>query len=199
MAAKIIAVCGPDRVGKATQVSMLSKRLGILGKKVCVFEVPVKSPITYPLIYFMLKSGLVKNFPNLFQVIQSLNKLAFQIFILPFFYLYYDYVIFDRWSLSAIIYGDASGADKRITNFFFRLMKKPDATIVINGIPRNLEVRDAYEADRKFQDLVSVGYTEWAQKNSDIARLVDNAGSRDDVHKRVVASLYDLGICDITI
>lgn len=197
MFAKIIVVEGPDRVGKATQVNLLSKKISNKGLRTKIVEVPVRSALTYPIIYGMLKTGLVKKFPTTFQVIQSLNKLFFQFTILFFYLFRYDYLIFDRWSVSSLVYGNSSGANRLVTDVFYRLMKRVDAVVVINGEPRNLEARDYYEADRNFQKLISNSYSEWVKENSELAREVSSAGSREEVHKRVLNSLYDLGICDI--
>lgn len=189
--AKIIAVEGPDRVGKATQTKMLNDYLVSCGKTVKTVEVPVHGIFSYPLIYLMLKTGLAKFFPNLFQFIQSLNKLTFQYFFLPLLKKKYDYVIFDRWSLSSLVYGESSGVNFNMNLSLFKKLEVPDLTVVINGPARNDEARDSYESDKSFQAVVRANYALWCEKNPKNLKTVNSLGTRDEVHKKIIKSLYE--------
>ena len=62
---KIIVIEGPDRTGKQTQTKLLKKKLTKHGFCPIVIEVPIRSAVTYPLIYWMLRNGLAKKFPKI--------------------------------------------------------------------------------------------------------------------------------------
>jgi thymidylate kinase len=171
---------------------MLSKHLIGRGNKVKTFEVPIFGLITYPLIYGFLKTGLAKLFPNVFQTLQVLNRLIFQLLILPFYLKKCNYVIFDRWALSSLIYGGATGVNNKYNKFLYDLMIVPDVTLVINGPVRNSESRDSYEADKGLQAAVRVDYAMWCKNNPLVARMISSEGSRDEVHQKMIFALYEL-------
>jgi dTMP kinase len=187
--ATIIAIEGPDRVGKATQTDLLVKNLRSNGHKVLHVEVPIKSFVTYPLIYWMLRNGLAKKMPNLFQFVQFLNKFMFQTLKLLFCRWVYDFIVFDRWSLSAIVYGDASGANAKFNRFLYKFLWKPDGIVVMVGQARNATTRDVYESDNTLQTQVRNGYAKWYHDHSDDVVIVDNMGTRDEVHSRIMKVL----------
>jgi thymidylate kinase len=189
--ATLIVVEGPDRVGKATQSSMLTRALSDAGHRVRRVEVPVKSPITYRLIYWMLRNGLAKSVPNLFQFVQFLNKFCFQIFHLVLMRWMYDFIIFDRWALSSVIYGDAGGANKRFTRFLFNRLWQPDGTVILVGAARSGETTDVYEADNSLQSNVRIGYSEWHSTHPEQTAIVDNLGTRDEVHQQIMNTLEE--------
>lgn len=186
--ATIIAIEGPDKVGKQTQTNMLTDRLRKDGHKVKLIEVPVKSIITYKLIYWMLRNGYAKSSPNVFQTIQFLNKWFFQ-FRLMFLRWSYDYIVFDRWSLSAVVYGDAGGASRWYNRLLYRFLREPDALLILVGAARSGEVTDVYEKDNELQANVRTGYAEWFLQHGDDCALVDNLGTRDEVHQRIMRLL----------
>jgi thymidylate kinase len=159
MFAKTFVVEGPDRVGKQTQTNMLVDRLREVGNKVKLVEVPFNDRVTYSVIYWMLKNGMAKSLPNLFQFIQFLNKFFFQVLVLPFLMVFYDYVIFDRWALSAIVYGNVGGANSAMVSFLDNFLFKPRGMVVLTGrahIPGN---EDVYESDSDFQGTVREYYS----------------------------------------
>lgn len=188
--ATIIAIEGPDKVGKQTQTNMLTDALRRDKHKVKLVEVPVKSLLTYRLIYWMLRNGYAKTFPNLFQTVQFFNKWFFQ-FRLLFMRWTNDFIVFDRWSLSAVVYGDAGGANRRYNRFLYKFLREPDATIILVGAARSGEVTDAYEKDNQLQSDVRWGYASWFMEHPKGFALVDNIGTREEVHQRIMKALND--------
>lgn len=184
--ATLVAVEGADRVGKFTQSKLLVEELRRRGAAVLHVEVPIRSRFTYPLIYSMLRSGLAKRLPNVFQFVQFLNKWTFQLLTLSLKRWYYDYVVFDRWSPSAIVYGDATGANRRFNRFLYGLLREPDTTLVIVGPPKSSKATDVYESDTKLQSDVRNGYASWLVQHSDSAVVIDNNGTREQVHERLM-------------
>lgn len=168
--ATFIAIEGPDRVGKQTQARLLYNNLKNLGWKVKTVEVPVKTKITHPLIYWMLRNGSAKRMPKLFQFFQFLNKFFWQLFVCPFLSFKYDYVILDRWAASSIVYGQASGIkNKTFLYFLYNRLFKPDVTLVLNG--KSFEhntVKDSYEKDDEFQDLVRHYYKRFIADSNEL-------------------------------
>ena len=193
--ATILVIEGPDKVGKQTQSNMLVAKLRKDNYKVKLVEVPVKSWITFSLIYWMLRRGYAKSWPNVFQTLQFLNKWFFQFKLLCFRW-FYDYIVFDRWALSAIVYGDAGGANKTYNRFLYWFLRKPDVTMVLVGAARSGEVTDVYEKDNTLQAQVRRGYSEWyvAHAYDNNVALIDNMGTRDDVHARIMNTLDKFGV-----
>jgi thymidylate kinase len=167
---------------------MLTDRLRKDGHKVKLIEVPIKSWLTYKLIYWMLRNGYAKTFPNVFQTVQFFNKWFFQ-FRLSFLRMMYDYIIFDRWSLSAVVYGDAGGANPSYNRFLYRFLREPDALLILVGAARSGEVTDVYERDTELQANVRTGYAEWYLTHQKDCAIVDNLGTRDEVHNRIMRIL----------
>src|SRR5271166_2033608 len=97
---KYIAIEGVDKRGKATQSRLLVENLTRFCSSCALIELPRRHAWSGKLIYWMLKNGAAKTFPTLFQAVQSFNKFSFQNFELYTGYL--DYVVFDRWSASAL-------------------------------------------------------------------------------------------------
>ena len=190
---KLIVVEGPDQVGKATQVALLSNTLRKVGNSVAQVEVPFKDGATHPLIYWMLRNGTAKKNPNLFQFVQFLNKFVFQVFFLFPLMLVSDYVVLDRWSISSLVYGDATGVNQTFNRFLFWFLIKADCTFVIQGktYKRNDE-QDAYEKDSKLQADVKEGYARVAEENSGDHFLISNEGSKQEVHERILLVLADV-------
>lgn len=189
---KIIAVEGPDRVGKATQVKLLRNHIRSLGHSVATVEVPVRDGHTHKVIYWMLGNGLAKKFPKFFQWLQVLNRKIFQKWFLSTMADKVDYVIFDRWNLSTYVYGTAEGLNIDPNRLFSSLLR-PDATVVIVGRIPGLAARDSYEADSGLQDRVSVLYRDWAMSNDD-AVLVEAEGTRGEVLGRILSQLTQKNI-----
>lgn len=196
--AKIIAIEGPDRVGKATQTSLLvdhlkSKppftRFGVMYyTDATSVEVPVKG-FLHSTIYYMLRNGLAKRCPNLFQIVQSLNKFWFQIFHLKHFNV--DYVILDRWKLSTYVYGKATEVHPILLRVFDYLLVEPDVTIILGGSAQVDEARDSYERDSELQRLVRTTYAKIANEKD--KHFVINANqTREAVHNDIVNVLKNV-------
>lgn len=182
----LIAIEGADRCGKQTQSRMLVEALTKRRYSVRLIEVPFNDHLTYKTIYWMLKNGLAKKLPNLFQFVQFLNKLIFQLTSLVWLSITNDYIVFDRWSLSSVIYGNATGTNRTFVRFLYELLNKPDMTVILHGARHTDDVEDAYEADTQLQKDVRKGYYEWAQRFPLSHELIDNQGTREDVHARVM-------------
>lgn len=186
--AKIIAVEGPDKVGKQTQSRMVAHVLGRYGDRASLVEVPFNDRVTYPLIYRMLKNGQAKRHPNLFQFVQFLNKFVFQWTMLMWLRLTCSFIVLDRWKLSAIVYGDATGANPTFNRFLCWLLKNPDVTVILHGSSfKRQEADDVYEKDNSLQSAVRKGYYKWAQEHPENHELIDNQGTRDEVHERIMS------------
>jgi len=190
----IIAIEGADRCGKQTQSRMLTDALRTRGYSVEQVEVPVAGGATYRLIYWMLGNGAAKRYPNLFQFVQFVNKLVFQFTRLVWFSMVCDYVVFDRWSLSSVVYGNATGTNKVFVRFLYELLVKPDLTVILHGPRHTNDVEDVYESDTQLQRDVRAGYHDWAQRYPLSHDLIDNRGTREEVHARVMYALgFDEG------
>lgn len=188
MFAKLVAVEGADKCGKATQSRLLMNSLRQRSNaRVAQVEVPFNDGITYRLIYWMLKHGQARQHPNLFQFLQFINKFVFQWTKLLWLRLTCDFIILDRWSLSAIVYGDAGGADQTFNRALHMFLVRPDLTIVLDGqsFKRCGEVDDVYEKDSALQRAVRKGYRDWVTWHPFDHVLVDNQGGREVVHDRI--------------
>lgn len=187
MFAKLVAIEGPDKVGKQTQSNMLAHSLRRYGERVSLVEVPFRDGVTHPIIYWMLKNGKAKTYPNLFQFVQFLNKFVFQWTILLWLRFVCDFVVLDRWSLSAIVYGDATGVNKSFNRVLCWLLKSPDITVVLHGASyKRKSVDDVYEKDSTLQLAVRKGYYDWVQEHPSDHELIDNQGTVDEVHERIL-------------
>lgn len=185
---QLIVIEGPDRVGKETQTKMLEERLTTLGYKVARVEVPYNDGLTYRVIYWMLKNGLAKTQPGLFQAIQVLNRVVYQTFALPWLKDDCDFIIFDRWHLSAEVYGEASGVEPSLLTLLDKFISKVDLTFVLLGRAHSPEGRDVYENDSKFQTEVRRLYNEYAGRDPSCI-TVDAEGTIQSVHDFIVSYL----------
>lgn len=194
MFAKIIAIEGPDKVGKQTQTEMLAHALRRYGDRVALVEVPFNDGATHRLIYWMLRAGHAKANPNLFQFVHFLNKVIFQWTYLLWLRVTCDFVVLDRWSLSAVVYGDATGTNAVFNRVLYCLLKQPHLTLVLHGpsFKRNSTVDDFYERDTDLQKAVRRGYHDWVQQHPFDHELVDNQGTKDEVHDRIYDAVMSM-------
>jgi len=191
---KIVVVEGPDRVGKQTQTNLLKNYIESLGLRAKIVEVPIRSAVTYKVVYWMLHNGLAKKFPKIFQCLQYLNRKVFQIFALPRLEQENDVIILDRWSLSTVVYGGAEGVSENFAIGLMRRLREPDHTIILLGESFPHEAEDAYEADSDLQKKVRIGYASWAASNPESTTLVNCHQAREDILKKIKVTLEDKGI-----
>jgi thymidylate kinase len=194
--AKIVVFEGPDKVGKETQSKLLNQTLLNSGYRTIRVEVPSKMcPRTHKLIYKMLHNGAAKRWPNVFQFVQFLNKWLFQLTVLPSLLRANDVVIFDRWSLSAVIYGGATGVNAALNMWLYNRLMKADVTVVFSGKSyRRNTADDSYEKDNELQARVKQAYSEWAVAHPDDHLLVDNARAIGEIHHDIVIDLCMRGV-----
>jgi thymidylate kinase len=161
----------------------------VLDKKVKLVEVPIHDNMTYRLIYWMLGSGLAKKFPKIFQWLQVLNRWIFQTTSLVSLEHEYDYIVFDRWSLSTISYGVAEGLGREFLDRLYRLQRRPDFTVVLLGSSHEHVAEDVYERDSQLQEKTRSVYSEWCRENSKESCNVNCNGTKKEVFDRVIESL----------
>lgn len=186
---KIIVVEGPDRVGKQTQTRLLQEYITRTGLGAVVVEVPIRSAVTYRVIYWMLQNGLAKKFPKIFQWFQFLNRKIFQMFALSALERYYDYIIMDRWSLSTVVYGAAEGVSKEYTLELAKRLREPDYTIILHGKSHSHEAEDSYESDSELQQKVRIEYARWAFENPARASLVNCNNDKKIIARQIQEAL----------
>ena len=203
--AKVIVIEGPDRHGKSTQAKMLRHSLAELptvykspndhgSNVVALVKIPSEG-LTSKLIYWMLGNGLARKFPTTFQLVHFTNKWLFQTFTLPDLKRINDFVILDRWSLSAMTYGKAEGVSDRLNAMMFAALQQPDITFVLTGeaFIRKTTVDDSYEKDVDMQSRVQNNYITIAASLPNHV-IVDNSPGRDAVHETIMNVLVDRGI-----
>jgi thymidylate kinase len=133
----------------------------------------------------MLRNGLAKKFPKLFQVMQFLNRKFFQLFKLPHIEDQYDLIIFDRWSLSTVVYGMASGVPQDFTFKLSTYLRQPAHTFILLGKAFPHEVEDVYEADVDLQAEVRAHYTLWAASNPQSCTVIDCQQDKKKISKQI--------------
>lgn len=184
---KVVVFEGGDRCGKATQSTMLCDWLNSNGKSALRIEVPVRSSVTYRLIYWMLHTGLAKKLPKFFQWLQYFNRLIFQKFTLVHLEQNFDYIIFDRWSLSTVVYGTAEGVSREFCDNLYNKLRKPDFTVLLLGKSFQHVAEDVYEADGELQSKVRMLYAEWADKNKNECYVsLDGTSSKEKISSNIV-------------
>jgi thymidylate kinase len=193
---KLIAVVGPDKVGKFTQTHLLRNNIKSFGHNVTLVEMPFNDHMTYDLIYAMLKNGTAKTFPNLFQFVQFMNKFLFQKLELPQLLKENDFIIFDRWKQCAVVYGDAGGANPIFNRWLANFLIDADYTVVLEGksFSRKEETDDVYEKDNSLQSKVAKGYNAWSKLHASVSSTVDCVGTKEEVHARIKDALKRAGV-----
>lgn len=187
--AKMIVIEGCDQVGKQTQSRLLAAFLNERGYRAALVECPIRDGLTHPVIYWMLKNGKAVKYPTIFQFIQHLNKKIFQAFMLPFIERENHFVIMDRWSLSSIAYGTASGADHEWMMDWFRSLRTPDLNVFLDGKSHSSRADDDYEKDSKLQATARKTYQLWVTSNPKNCVTIDCQGSQMSVHHRILEAV----------
>lgn len=200
MWANLIAIEGADKCGKATQALKLAQRLRSDGFKVATFEVPYNDHVSHKLIYWFLKKGYAKTLPNLFQTLQCMNKLIFQWTVLLWAFIKNDFIILDRWKLSSLVYGNATGVNKWLGKLLYYVLKEPDATIILHGTSfKRLSTQDdVYERDFVLQNKVKQAYYEWGTTRTPHERyhclVIDNDRPVDtitqDMKSQIILTIW---------
>lgn len=180
-----IAIEGPDRVGKKTQATMLADAISAAGVSVAQVEVPYfgyGAMWSYGMIYKMLGSGAAKRWPIVFQLVHMLNKLACQLHLM---FNCADVAVLDRWHMSSVVYGIASGVAARAVRAMGSLLARPTVTIVLlKRSQHDHDVApDSYESDAQLQDRVRALYATMCNGVDVIA--VDADGTREEVAQRI--------------
>jgi dTMP kinase len=183
----LVAIEGPDRVGKATQARLLEERL--MPHKATVEEVPYNDGVTYPQIYAMLRSGAVNKYPVVFQTLQGTNRRFFQKNFLPNLASHYDVLILDRWTLSTRVYGIASGVSEGATNEILEGIVEPDLTLVFDGKPFPKEGLDVWEANIPFQNRVRELYMAHCAKEPERFVKIDAERPVDVIQEEVLTTV----------
>lgn len=191
---KIVVFEGADRCGKATQSELLKQHIKKLGMAVAIVEVPIRSAVTYKIIYWMLQNGLAKKFPYIFQLFQFANRKFFEWTKLPRLEADNDVIILDRWSLSTVVYGGAEGVSRKFTVGLSKLLKQPDHTFILLGKAFPHDAEDVYEADASLQEKVREGYAIWAMNNNSICTLMDCRQEKKMLSKKIQAVLVKKNI-----
>jgi thymidylate kinase len=182
---KIVVIEGPDRVGKATQSLFLKRRLEAAGYTATIIEVPIKTNFAYHVVYWMLRNGLAKSLPKIFQWFQYYNRKVFQERDLPRLESTFDYIIMDRWSLSTTIYGEAAGVSKNFTKKLSDRLRRPFYTFVLLGDSHKHVVEDVYEADGYLQRRVRELYEKWANQHPSVCSIIDCNRSREIISNEI--------------
>ncbi len=188
----LISFEGPDGVGKTTNIKRLALQLALDGNSVAVAKLPAYNTTPGSIIKWMLKNGLAVRWPNAFQVVQCLDKLIFQWFILPKMMKKYDYVLLDRWHASMWAYGLAGGANEKLTTFCVERMIEPHMVLVFHGTCKRAEAQDVYEKDKNFQKSVALHYVLWTITHADNSRAIMADQLPADVHAEVIDAVYSI-------
>jgi thymidylate kinase len=180
-----IAIEGPDRVGKKTQATMLADAIAAAGVSVTQVEVPYNgygATWSYRLIYRMLNTGAAKRWPLTFQLVHMLNKLMCQLHLA---FNCADVAVLDRWHMSSVVYGIASGVAQRAVRWMGALLARPTVTIVLLKRTQHTvdAAPDSYESDVQLQDRVRSLYG--AMCDGDAIIAIDADGTREDVAQRI--------------
>jgi thymidylate kinase len=181
----LIAIEGPDKVGKATQTKLLDAALNVEPSRIVApFEIPYNDANTYDKIYAMLKDGSAGQYPHAFQAFHAANRMVWQQEHLK--KCQADVVLLDRWNPSSWVYGRAAGLSDEFLSSVLDHVRPADFVVVLDGKPM-AEATDTYEADVEFMSTVRNGYHRWAKENSDRAVLVEANRPREVVQGEILA------------
>lgn len=169
-----IIIEGLDSLGKSLQTRQLVAHLLQMGYKVTRVKSPYDGSVTNRIIYWMLENGLARTFPNAFQFVHFINKLIFQLFVLPRLLKKNDFIVFDRWSISMWAYGVMDGANETLTDWMLSCIAEPDFTVILDGVRFNREkANDSYESDDTYLYNVRSMYLHWAVSHPKNVAMVD--------------------------
>lgn len=151
----LVSIEGKDFLGKSSQAKLLSEIL----PNAVYQKIPARDGITYERIYNMLKTGEAVTEPYFFQTLNATNRLLWQKQQLPILSSTYDFIVLDRWNLSTLIYGEASGIPHENCKIMINGIIEPDVCFVFDGEAFESDrKKDSYEKNDTLQDNVSSLY-----------------------------------------
>jgi thymidylate kinase len=194
--ATLIAIEGPDKVGKETQSKLLANALRTFGHVTKRVEVPVRGGLTHKAIYWMLNNGHAFRHKTLFQFMQFMNILMFQESTLQELESLCDFIVLDRWKMSTDVYGKASGVDEKFVDQMVAQVREPAVTFVLLGDPFNDPRRgdDEYESNTEFQKKVREMYADRAKTSKHVP--IDARQSKEEVHEQILDHLRELNLLE---
>ena len=187
----LIAIEGKDRIGKETQSKLLAQALEGKGLKVKLREIPYEESFIKPYIYKMLYNGYAKSFPTLFQTLQQSNRIYYQVTEGIKDQLNYDVVIYDRWKLSSIVYGNLTNVKQWHHQFFGKFLEDTNYPFILDGesFTRD-EEPDSYEKDEAFQNNVREEYKKYVNE-SDCCFLINANQEKEKVHEQIMDKILE--------
>lgn len=197
---KIIAIEGPDRVGKQTQSLEVVYKLEQAGFSVALIEIPYDDSFTHKMIYKIVKTKYVNYFKSAFQAIHILNKLICQLDAIRVFKKFdYDFIILDRWKMSTEVYGRASGDLELIHKISNKLLLNPDMTVILLGETYKKNDLDEYEKNSVLQERVKAEYLIKADEcnrgideTNGVVEVVNVSGLEvKKITKKIMKLIYD--------
>jgi dTMP kinase len=185
----IVALEGPDRLGKSTQASLLEASLEGRGISSIVEKAPFKDEATHGRIYDMLRTGEALRYPVVFQTLMGANRHLFQNRYLPNLAWHNDVVVLDRWNVSTLVYGAESGVPEETTRCILKGLVEPDLVLIFDGEPfSSPDEDDAYEADKAFQSRIRQRYVEWGNSNSN-AMFIKANRRQEMIQREIVEAI----------
>lgn len=189
--AVIIAFEGPDSSGKTTQKNLLVQRLVDSGYHVESYKCPDASTSIGKKIYSMLSNKTALKFPTLFQILHFFDKLALDAKLeKDRIETHADFIVIDRWILSSLVYGRATGVNKILLKLMSMYMHAPHITIYTK-LNFSRDENDEYDSDKLLQERVRLFY-EKHSKDSNLTGLlvkVEESGTEDEISDRIWDSL----------
>lgn len=196
----IIAFEGLDAAGKATQSRLLFDRLRREGRDVAIFSFPrYDTPVGTALKEVLTAKDINLGDSAVAHTIQSLMTVdkidAYR--EMRFSGLDGRIVICDRWTPSALCYGQADGLSRAWLDSIQRSLPEADVCFLLDlpteqAFRRRPDMRDRYERDRLKQGVIRANYHAlWAEKGWDV---IDGSGTEDEVAARVWKILDERGV-----
>lgn len=196
----IIAVCGCDASGKATQTKLLAKKLNATRFEFPSYATPAGQAILGNLKGEWAASRLVRDVYG--QPDSKLNALVLQsLMTINRFEMLpqileaaeHGHVIFDRYYVSALVYGGLDGLDRAWIERIQAPLPEPDLWILLDvpveeGFRRRPERRDRYEQDREYLERVRGAYQQIFEERAHLVNwvVVDGVGTVEEIHARIM-------------
>lgn len=196
---KIICFEGIDASGKETQVRVLASKLKELGFRVAT----VSFPRYETEIGKLIKKGLKKEIPMSDETLHGLLELDRYDFLETLgSFQNYDFLIFDRFTLSNLAFGMAKGIDINWIKEMQKRLPTPDLTFVLDITAEtsykrkskscNLQELDKHELDSSLLNRARMAYLVLAKKLSktdgedQLIYVIDANGNPAEVHEMVM-------------